>query len=178
MTTNNETKKPNQELKSTAFIHLKDLKETDAKEHFIVKPATLSRTTTKTGRLMTSIRIKLFNDILTALTIMPSGKFLSPDKFELILMARQLELKDHDGRIKSEWNIPVYVRFVKGQYEDGNEFKALEILYKQKVYDTHFFSYDQSRLLDLVDSSIKWSKYPKKIATLESSDIELLEPEF
>lgn len=97
---------------------------------------------------------------------------ISLNRFNLLRIKLELPLKDSRGREKMDYIIPVKYRFVKGNTEYG-EYKSVEIIFKQFVYETYFFQeYDQLEILKSLEESgqlkINWYVRPDKLSNEET----------
>ena len=59
------------------------------------------------------------------------------------------------------------MRFVKGLTSQDTEYQQIEILFKQYLYESHFFTSDRQRVLEeLINQKlikVDWSERPDKI---------------
>lgn len=151
--------------KKVEFIKLSDLKEKDLKsQKFVMAYVVLRRRVTRIGyRYM--IIVNLVETYLS-LDLMPSAEYVSADRFNLILLELGLPTKDQMNREKLSWELRLPIRLVKGFDKDGREYLYLEILYKQYLYDVHFFNSDQRRIIEKL---IKEDKFPYEI--IERPDV-------
>lgn len=133
------------------FVKLSDLsKENITQPEFMVIDAKMIKQITKTG-FRTRIQLAVDPQFLT-FDLQPGGTFVTLDRFNLILLKLSLSTVDKKNRPVTAWNLRVPVRFVKGKYSDGNEYYSLEVVFKQYLYDTHFFSSDQVRILQELEA--------------------------
>lgn len=177
-----ETKQPKKEVivESKGFTQLKDLTAEEVKS-FKKLPFTFKVEMTKKGKEIKTISFELTKKHLKSVNIMPSGQRLNHDRFDLI--ALMIELPDNDpyGRPMTEWHRNVPVRFVRGKTKNGTEYHALEVVYKQYMYDTHFFnsSSDQYRMLQMLEQKgllkIEWIDRPDAIDDLSFEDLSFTE---
>lgn len=165
------TKKESKEIqaKEESFVKLMDLTP-DVVLKLKKYPVKFVKTYAKSGREQVSILVNLHEKYLKQLNLRAGGPkdFISAELFNLIALEVNLELTDKKGRDVSEWNRNVPVRFVKGQYSNyEGEYKSIEVIFKKGLYITHFFTYDQTRLLDNLEEkgllSIKWENRPDAI---------------
>lgn len=176
-----ENKGPEIFKKESNFIKLRDLTNEDVK-NFKRALVTFYKTERKKGPgYNVSINIDLqFETHFKNIKLAPGGKYLTEDRFDLIAAAIELDPFDENGRVKTEWIRKVPVRFVKGEFNDGGDYYALEIIFKQYFYDTHFFDSDQRRLIEIIDGSsvnIEWANNDSKINKIKDADF-ALEVEF
>ena len=174
-----ETKQTKKEIQAELkpFVALKDLTAEDVK-NFKKLPFTFKVDTTKRGMVIKTISFELTKTYLKSVNVIPGReKRLSPDRFDLIVFSIDLPLNDPYGRPMTEWHRNVPVRFVKGKFKNGGEYYSLEIIYKQYMYDTHFFnsSSDQLRLLQMLEEKgllkIDWIERPDAIDDLSFEDV-------
>lgn len=157
------------------YVQLSDLTEKDLKsDEFDYVPVRMSIKQTKNGERYTILII--LHDPFLKLTLQPGGNFIQADRFNLILLKLGVDLKDKMGREKTEWNLKLPVRFVKGKYKDDSEYLSLQIVFKQYLYDTHFFTSNQTRLLQELESrghlKPKWVESPIKIDKVDFEGVE------
>jgi hypothetical protein len=177
-----ETKQTKKELQVEVkpFIALKDLTAEDVKG-FKKIPFTFKIETTKKGKEIKTIAFELTKKHLKAVAVMPGGERLTQDRFDLINLSIELPENDTYGRPMTEWHRNVPVRFVRGKTKNETEYHALEIVYKQFMYDTHFFNAnsDQYRMLQMLESKgllkIDWIDRPDKIDDLSFEDLSFTE---
>lgn len=113
----------------------------------------------------------VINDDFLKVQLRPGGEYLTPDRFNLIALQLDLPIKDRMNRLNEKWVMTLPVRFIKGKFKNDTEYKSLEILFKQYLYDTHFFTSDQNRIIDTLEDKknvkINWIERPEKIDTIE-----------
>lgn len=146
------------------FIKLSDL--TDTKQ-FVKRPLTLTRNF-KYNRQQVSILLNIEDKYFPSMQVRPNGKFLTSEKFNLILLQTERPLKDSKGRDLTEWKVNAPVRFITGSYKNRDDkYKAVEILFQKGLYVTHFFDFDQVQLLDNLEEKhglkIEWHEFPEAI---------------
>lgn len=133
------------------FIKLSDLTREEIRtSDFMVVDAKMIKQQTKTG-FRCRIQLAVEPQFLT-FDLLPGGNFVTVDRFNLIMLKLGVSLNDKKNRPQTSWNLRVPVRFVKGKYSDGNDYFSLEVVFKQYLYDTHFFSSDQVRILQELES--------------------------
>ncbi|MFA6777972.1 MAG: hypothetical protein WCR80_06040 [Bacilli bacterium] len=158
--------------KEFEFKKLSDLTAKDLKEQgFVIRKVILNKKANKNG-FRYSIEVAIDDEFLNV-TLMPGGQYLSADRFNLILLTLGLDTKDKLNRIKEKWVINVPTRLVIGKYKDETEYKSLEVLFKQYLYDIHFFTNDQQRIFDNLEKTknkkFDWVLRPDKIDKVEES---------
>lgn len=170
------------ELKNE-FVKLSDLTKQDVdkgikKGEFIKIPIVLKRSYNKKGIEQVSITATLVKPQFEQLRLTNGGSYISSAFFHNVLTMTKQSYKDAKGYDINEWKFNVLARFVKGQYinRDG-EYYSLEVIFKQGEYITHFFDYDQVKLLDsLKEQKIlmpKWVDRPDMIQAIEiTNDLE------
>lgn len=154
--------------KEVQFVKLSDLTSKDVKglQRFPVK---MTRNL-KFGRQQVSILLCIDKDYFPSLTLRAGGpkNFITPEKFNLILLEANFDMRDPKGKEITEWNKQVICRFVKGRYSNRDaEYKSLEVIFKQGLYITHFFDFEQERLLSKLEETgklkITWFERPDAI---------------
>lgn len=148
------------------FIDLRDLKAEDVKK-FPKVPVTFKIAISKKGEERVSIQVKLHDEYLKQINLAPGNEYLSRERFDFIRLAIALPEMDPYGKPLKEWHRMVPVRFIKGKSEEGNEYKFMQLVFKQYVYDTHFFNSNQIRIMELLESQgklkIDWEETPEVI---------------
>lgn len=148
------------------FIDLRDLKAEDVKK-FPKVPVTFKIAISKKGEERVSIQVKLHDEYLKQINLAPGNEYLSRERFDFIRLAISLPEMDPYGKPLKEWHRMVPVRFIKGKSKEGNEYKFMQLVFKQYVYDTHFFNSNQIRIMDLLESQgklkIDWEETPEVI---------------
>jgi hypothetical protein len=160
------------EVKEKVFIKLSDLTDKDLKKQgFEIKNVVLERRPTKNGYRY-SIKVDLHEMLNIELSVPP--RFVTEDRFNLILLKLGLDQKDKLGRTRNRWVVKASVRFVKGLTSQDIEYQQIEILFKQYLYESHFFTSDQQRVLEeLINQKlikVNWSERPDKIDIEVDSD--------
>ncbi len=152
--------------KETVFTKLSDLESLDS--GFSKYSVTFLRGLSKQKRQTVSLSVKIHESFMPSLVIRPNNEYLSPDKFNAIILELDLPLKDKLDREQNEWKRLVPVRFVTGTYSnrEGN-WKALELVFKKGLYMKHFFDYDQVAVLTKLEQKglmkINWLDFPEAI---------------
>lgn len=159
------------------FIKLSDLTKEDLRtSDFMIVDAKMIKQQTKTG-FRCRIQLAVDSQFLT-FDLLPGGTFITVDRFNLIMLKLGVSFVDKKNRPQTSWNLRVPVRFVKGKYSDGNEYMSLEVIFKQYLYDVHFFSSDQVRILQELDAQgifkPNWIERPDAIEKL----VDFTEAEF
>lgn len=148
------------------FIDLRDLKAEDVKK-FVKIPVAFKIAVNKKGEERVSIQIKLHDEYLKQINLAPGDDYLSRERFDLIRLAIQLPEQDPYGKPLKEWHRLVPVRFVKGKSKEGNEYKFMQLVFKQYVYDNHFFNSNQKRIIETLEAQgklkIDWEETPELI---------------
>lgn len=148
------------------FIDLRDLKAEDVKK-FPKVPVTFKIAISKKGEERVSIQVKLHDEYLKQINLAPGNEYLSRERFDFIRLAIALPEMDPYGKPLKEWHRMVPVRFIKGKSKEGNEYKFMQLVFKQYVYDTHFFNSNQIRIMELLESQgklkIDWEETPEVI---------------
>ena len=161
-----ETKKDELIPEVKTFIDLRDLKAEDVKK-FPKVPVTFKIAISKKGEERVSIQVKLHDEYLKQINLAPGNEYLSRERFDFIRLAIALPEMDPYGKPLKEWHRLVPVRFVKGKSKEGNEYKFMQLVFKQYVYDTHFFNSNQIRIMELLESQgklkIDWEETPEVI---------------
>ena len=171
------------ELKKETFVKLSELQKDDIvsglkKKEFVKVPATLVRSFAKrTGREIATITLKLHDPQFTQLSLQPGNQYLSTSLFHKILVATDSVYNDPKGQPIVKWNKETLVRFVKGTYTNrDDEYYSLEVIFKQGIYITHFFSYDDVQTLNLLEEKglykPNWITRPDKIEFVETEKFE------
>lgn len=138
-------------VKPKEFIKLSDLSREDLRTaEFMIIDAKMIKQPTKAG-YRCRVQLAVEPQFLT-FDLQPGGKFITVDRFNLIMLKLGVSLIDKKNRPQTAWNLRVPVRFVTGKYTDGNEYFSLEVVFKQYLYDIHFFSSDQVRILKELES--------------------------
>lgn len=177
--TNKEQKQGMNEMQDKKFIALKDLLAEDVKKLAKI-PFTFKISKTKSGQEIKAITFLLHEKYLKAVPVAPSGERLTQDRFDLISLSIELNDLDVYGRPQTEWHKKVPVRFVKGTMKNGSNYYAIEIIYKQYLYDIHFFNSnsDQLRTLQLLEQKghlkIDWVSRPDSIEDIDFSDLSFI----
>lgn len=171
-----ETKTEIKKEKKIEFVALKDLTPAIIKEFYLL-PVRMQKTTSRSGFERVSISIEIDKNFLTVqLTEQRNNKIvpLSVDRFNQIFLNLNLPLKDSTGRPLTEWLFKAPIRFVKGVYENGDEYYSLEIVFKQYLYQVYFFTNVQKKIIDnLVEKKsfdYKFIDRPDKINNLSNDD--------
>jgi hypothetical protein len=171
MSTNNanELKETKKVIKSdVGFKKLSDLTADDVK-NLKTYAAKLYKRESKNFTNF-SIVVKIHPAVKAELTSSRKFNSISEDKFNRILIEKDLDFMNEYGHELDEWNLPVKVRFVKGiRAEDGSEYRSLEIIFKQYVYVTYFFTDQQTANIDSLEKQnrlpgIEWVTRPDKIS--------------
>lgn len=163
-----ETKQTKKEVLpiTKEFTDLKDLTADDVK-NFQKIQATFKIALSKKGEERVSIQVKLHDEYLKQINIAPGNDYLSRDRFDFIRLSINLPQIDPYGKPLKEWHRMVPVRFVKGKSKEGNEYKFMQLVFKQYVYDTHFFNSNQIRIMEMLESQgklkIEWEESPELI---------------
>lgn len=166
MENNKDIKKTKQVFKQLRDLTIEDVKELTKLQVIFVRNPRNVRPGMVALNDSVSINVKIHDDFLKAVAIRPGGEFLTIDRFELIQTAVNLPSVDDNGRPIRTWVRNVPVRFVRGRYEDDTEYLSLELIFKQFVYDTHFFTSDQRRIIEMKEAQgikLPWIERPDKI---------------
>lgn len=148
------------------FIDLRDLKAEDVQK-FVRIPVSFKIAVTKKGEERVSIQVKLHDEYLKQINVAPGNEYLSRERFDFIRLAINLPEQDPYKKPLKEWHRMVPVRFVKGKSKEGNEYKFMQLVFKQYVYDTHFFNSNQIRIMEMLEAQgklkIDWEETPEEI---------------
>lgn len=160
------TKKEELIPEQKTFIDLRDLTAEDVNK-FPRVAVTFKIALSKKGEERVSIQVKLHDEYLKQINLAPGNEYLSRERFDFIRLATALPEIDPYGKPNKEWHRMVPVRFIKGKSKEGNEYKFMQLVFKQYVYDTHFFNSNQIRIMELLESKgklkINWEETPEVI---------------
>ncbi len=171
---NKQQKQPvNQNKNEIQFIPLKEL-TAEIVEKFPRIPFTFKDDVSKRGFVIKTIAFKLHETYLKEVSVNTAdNKPISNDKFDLIKLSIDLPSFNQYGRPEVQWNRNVPVRFVKGKTKSDKEYFSMEMVFRKGVYDTHFFTNDQIRVLTLLAEkkliNIDWVDRPDAIEDLEAN---------
>jgi len=162
------------------FVKLVDLQMEDVKQgekdgSFVRINTIFRKTLSKSGTELVSINAKLHEPQLSQLRLNSGGEYLSSGKFHTLLTVTKSKYEDEKGKPITEWHKTALCRFVKGSYtnRDG-EYYSLEVIYKQGYYFVHFFSYDDTELIKVLEKTgqkkFNWIQAPEKIDFKEPTE--------
>lgn len=163
------------EIKSD-FVPLKDLTKDDIKNFYFL-PVRMKKTTSRNGFTRVSITVEVDKNFLNVslketvnYRIVP----LSEDRFNEILLSLNLPIDDELGKPITEWVFKAPCRFVKGKYDNGDEYYSLEIVFKQYLYNVYFFTHSQKKIIDnLIEKNMfnyKFIDRPDKIQNVSNDE--------
>ncbi len=170
-----------QTVQKPVFTKMADLTKDQVKAgqkngEFYLIPATFRRSfAKKTSQEQTSIRLNVINPQMTQLVLKDGNDYLTPAVFHRILTEVGLPYKDEKGNDKNEWKRDVLCRFVKGSYTNrDDEYLSVEVIFKQGLYLVHFFTYDETQLINTLSAKglfkFNFIDRPDKIEHKESSE--------
>ncbi|HOI84496.1 MAG TPA: hypothetical protein PLP48_00340 [Acholeplasmataceae bacterium] len=128
------------------------------------------------GREQVSILVEIHPEFYKALVLKDGTDYLSPERFNALALAIDLQYKDAKGRDLTEWNYKVPVRFITGSFanSEGN-YKAIQVIFSKTDFFTHIFQRDEIRLIDRLEEKklikIDWIQSPEKINNVDLVDI-------
>ena len=111
---------------------------------------TFRKTKTKSGLTMNRIYIDLGHDMLKDIELTYNNRSISTDRFNAILLETNTNIYDAMGKPIDSITRSVPIRFIKGINEENKElnYHSVEIIFKQYLYNVHFFSSDQMRIIN------------------------------
>ena len=174
-TTTMEQQQSTKKAVTPEFVKLSDLQVADVK-NLKKFPITFVRSFSKNGREQVSMVLKLHDPQFNQLTLRKGGpkNYVTPSFFHLVLTKLEALYKDKLGKDINEWKYNVLCRFVEGNYKDSDDtYKSVEVIFRQGLYMTHFFDYDDTALLKLLEEKkilkLDWVQRPDAILKEEES---------
>jgi len=155
------------------FVKLADLTAKEVKK-FQRLPMKFVKTLARSGREQVSIMLTINDPYFKALNLRAGGpkNYITAEFFNRLMLEIPLDPLDEKGRTVTEWRKLGPVRFVKGHYKESEgEYHSVECIFKQGLYLTHFFDYEQLNLIKTLEQkkliSIDWVERPDAIEQTE-----------
>lgn len=139
-------------------------------------PVKLIRTFDKKKRERVSIQLQIHPVHYKALVIQDGNEYITPEKFNALALALNLDYKDKKGRDVSEWNFNAPVRFITGPYANSDDkYQAVQVIFGKEDFYTHFLTNDQKKLISRLESknlvTIDWIESPEKVERIDINDL-------
>ena len=157
------------------IIALKDLQKEDV-EKLKQYNVTFKRLKTKAGNTYSRVYLDLGHIMLSNIEIRYNGNPLSEDRINAILVSTNNFMLDAMGNPIDTITRKAPVRFIKGTDENDptRHFYSLEIIFKRHLYNIHFLSSDQMRIINaLIEKKaidIKFTDYTYNKVELNEFD--------